>query len=94
MFRALEMDKSFFHARDIQRWFLHSIGRESHLGDRAQAFVHREGPPVAEFRVLHFVDAGVGHDGLVHQVVCSIGNAGLQPGKKKQIPRCARDDKP
>ena len=80
---ARKMDKSSFHGRDTQRRFLHAIGRESHLGNSAQAFVRGQGTPFAQFRVLHVVEAGVGRDGLVHQLVCSTGHGGLQPGTAK-----------
>ena len=84
--RARKMDKSSFHARDVQRRFLHAPSREGHFGNRAQALVRGQGLPFAQFRVLLFVEAGVGHDSFVHQLDCGTGDGGLQPGQEKADP--------
>jgi hypothetical protein len=68
--------------------------RGSSLQPRAGAHTPG-GPPFAELRVLHFIEAGVGHDGFVHRLVCSIGDGGLQPASTTADPprAQARDDK-
>src|SRR5271157_624596 len=40
--------------------------------------MRRQGAPLAKFLGLHFVEAGVGHDRLIHHVVCSTGRRTAQ----------------
>ena len=76
------------NSSNILRRFLHPVGCEGDLRDRAQTLVRRQGAPLAQFLSLHFFQAGVGHDRFVHRFVCSTvwDIFAIRPQKRKRPP--------
>src|SRR5450759_2557602 len=75
---ALKMDKSSLKSWNIGGRALHRVGGKGDFSNRVHALLRGPAMPVPIFVGLHFIEAVIDADGLVHAFVYTTRRAALQ----------------